>query len=75
MSTFIVDFELTGDVEVKARTRENAIEKVADMNYNELIEYIQHLNAGKHYADKILMGDVNGNTTRKDARQGIRPRS
>lgn len=28
MSKFTVDFELTGDVEVKAQTREKAIEKV-----------------------------------------------
>lgn len=53
MSKFIVDFELTGDVEVKAQTREKAIEKVAGMDTDELIEHVQHYNVGKHYADKV----------------------
>lgn len=57
MSKFIVDFELTGHVEVKAQTREKAIEKVSGMDTDRLIEHVQHCNVGKHYADKILMGN------------------
>jgi len=53
MSKFIVDFELTGHVEVKARTREKAIKKVAAMSNDELIEHVQRLNTGKHYTDKV----------------------
>ena len=53
MSTFIVDFELTGHVEVKARTREKAIKKVAAMSNDELIEHVLRLNTGKHYADNV----------------------
>lgn len=53
MSKFIVDFELTGDVEVKAKTREMAIEKVAGMDTDKLVEHVQHCHVGKHYADKV----------------------
>lgn len=53
MAKFIVDFELTGHIEVKAQTREKAVEKVASMDADKLLEHVQHCNVGKHYTDKV----------------------
>lgn len=59
MDKYIVDFELTGDIEVEAKTREEAIETVEGMNNDELIDHILHCKAGRHYTDKLNTGRHN----------------
>lgn len=54
MPKFLVDFELTGHIEVKAKTSEEAIEVVAEeMRIEDLIENIQHFNVGRCYVEKV----------------------
>lgn len=53
MPKFLVDFELAGHIEVEARTKEDAIEIVAEnIKLEELLENIQHFNVGKYYVER-----------------------
>ena len=63
MGKYIVDFELAGDIEVEAKTKEAAIETVEGMNNDELIEHILNCKAGRHYADKLNTGRHNEQNT------------
>jgi len=55
MPKFLVDFELTGHIEVEAKTYDEAIKIVESINPEKLLENIQHFNVGKHYVERISM--------------------
>jgi hypothetical protein len=53
LKTFVVDFALYGDVEVKAKNREEAIKKASELDDKEILEGIQNTHYGEQYADEI----------------------
>ena len=53
MPKFIVDFELSGHIEVDAQNAEAAKEIVATMSIEKLSDHIQNFNIGKYYADEL----------------------
>ena len=49
---YIVDFELSGDIEVQARNRNEAIIQVEEMTTAQLVSKVQNMNAGRNYCDR-----------------------
>ena len=51
MPNFFVDFEFAGHIEVEAQNEEEAKKAVEEMSLDELSEYIQNFNVGRHYVE------------------------
>ena len=49
MSRFSVDFEIYGQIEVEAASKEEAKEKVEAMSTEQLSEHTNGINVGKNY--------------------------
>lgn len=47
-----MDFELSGDIEVQARNRDEAIRQVEEMTTAQLVANVQNMNAGRNYCDR-----------------------
>ena len=52
MKKYAVDFELAGTVMVRARNRDEAIEKAQNTRTTKLIELIENANFGRNYVEE-----------------------
>lgn len=53
MPKFLVDFEFAGHIEVEAKTENEAMEIVENINPEKLLENVQHFNVGKYYVERV----------------------